>query len=118
MTDAIETTKVKLVSVIGSFHLADGIASQLRALGVSGYTRSKADGWGAHGTRRAGILDGANVRIDTLVDAALAQIILRTMAVQLAGQVVAFAVDAEAVPNSHFGSPVPSVGPNDPTPTK
>ena len=109
MTDSIETTKVKLVSVIGSFHLGDRIASQLRALGVSGYTRSKADGWGAHGSRRAGFLDGANVRIDTLVDAGLAQTILLTLAVDFAGQVVAFAVDAEAVPSSHFGIPAAQV---------
>ena len=109
MTDSTELAKVKLVSVIGSFHLADRIATQLRALGVSGYTRSKADGWGAHGTRRSGFLDGANVRIDTLVDAGLAQAILRTIAIEFAGQVVAFAVEAEALPSSHFGLPAPSV---------
>jgi hypothetical protein len=109
MTDGIETKKVKLVSVIGAFQLADGIASQLRALGVTGYTRSKADGWGAHGTRRAGFLDGANVRIDTLVDAGVAQVILRTIATNFAGQVVAFSVDAEAIPSSHFGVPAPVI---------
>jgi|GEM_PF-1721563 len=109
MTDSTELAKVKLVSVIGSFHLAESIADQLRALGVSGYTRSKADGWGAHGSRRAGFLDGANVRIDTLVEAGVARTILRTMASNFAGQVVAFAVDAEAVPSSHFGIPAPSL---------
>ncbi|HKO52673.1 MAG TPA: hypothetical protein VJV79_33430 [Polyangiaceae bacterium] len=105
MTDGIEIAKVKLVSVVGSFHLGDRIADHLRTLGVSGYTRSKADGWGAHGSRRSGFLDGANVRIDTLVSAELAHRILRSMPIDFAGQVVAFAVDAEAVPSSHFGSP-------------
>jgi len=108
MTDGVETAKVKLVSVIGSFHLADGIVNRLRALGVSGYTRSKADGWGAHGTRTSGLIDGANVRIDTLVGAELAQTILRAIAVDYTSQVVAFAVDAEAVPSSHFGVAAPS----------
>jgi len=108
MTSDVETAKVKLVSVIGSFHLADGIVSQLRALGVSGYTRSSADGWGAHGTRESGFIDSANARIDTLVQPALARTILRTMAVHYAGRVVAFAVDAEAVPSDHFGSADPT----------
>ena len=105
MVDGIETVKLKLVSVIGSFHLADGIASQLRALGVRGYTQSKADGWGAPGTRKSGFIDGANVRIDTLVDTALAGTILRTIVANYAGQVVAYAVDAEAVPSSRFTAP-------------
>jgi hypothetical protein len=109
MTDSIETVSMKLVSVIGSFHLADRIAEELRRLGVKGYTRSKADGWGAHGTRRAGFLEGANLRIDTLVDAELARSILRAMVTNFEGHVVAFSVDAEAVPVSHFGVPAPAV---------
>jgi nitrogen regulatory protein PII len=109
MTDSIETVSLKLVSVIGSFHLADRIADELRKLGVKGYTRSKADGWGAHGSRRAGFLEGANIRIDTLVDAALAPRVLHAMVANFEGQVVAFAVDAEAVPVSHFGVPTPTV---------
>ncbi|HYP78243.1 MAG TPA: hypothetical protein VER12_19855 [Polyangiaceae bacterium] len=107
MTSDIQTAKVKLVSVIGSFHLAEGIVSRLRALGVSGYTRSSADGWGAHGTRESGFIDSANVRIDTLVQPALALTILRTIATEYEGRVVAFAVDAEAVPIDHFGTPEP-----------
>jgi hypothetical protein len=39
------------------------IASELRALGVSGYTKTEADGWGLHGSRQFGIVDGANVRM-------------------------------------------------------
>ena len=110
MTDGIDTAKVKLVSVIGSFHLAEGIVSELRALGVSGYTRFKADGWGAHGTRKYGFIDGANVRIDTLVEVELARRILNAMATNFPGQVVAFCVDAEAIPSSHFATHTPSSG--------
>jgi len=103
MTEPIPTTKIKLVTVIGSFHFGDRIASELRALGVSGYTKTKAEGMGVHGSRQFGIVDGANVRIDTLVAPELAAAILQTIAKNFAGQaVVAFAVDAEAVPSSHF----------------
>jgi len=110
MTEGTETAKVKLVSVICSFHLAEGIVDQLRALGVSGYTRTKVDGWGAHGTRKYGFIDGANVRIDTLVDVELAQTILRSVVASFPGQAVAFSVDAEAVPSSHFAARAPSSG--------
>jgi hypothetical protein len=103
MTEIIQTANVKLVSIIGSSHCGDRIASDLRALGVSGYTKTKAEGMGVHGSRAFGIVDGANVRIDTLVGTELATAILQTIARNFAGQaVVAFAVDAEAVPASHF----------------
>jgi hypothetical protein len=103
MTDAIETAKLKLVTVIASFELGNRVASELRELGVSGYTKAKADGWGVHGAREWGFVDGANVRVDTLVNAELARKILQTVAKSFAGQaVVAFSCDAEAVPSQHF----------------
>jgi nitrogen regulatory protein PII len=107
MTESFEMAKMKLVTVICSFHLADGIVSQLRALGVKGYTRSKADGWGSHGTRTAGLIDSANVRIDTLVEPELAPTVLHAIANSHAGNVVAFAVDAEVVAGTRFGGPAP-----------
>ena len=103
MTDGIETAKLKLVTVIASFELGNRVTSELRELGVSGYTKTKADGWGVHGSRQWGFVDGANVRVDTLVTAELALKILRTVARSFAGQaVVAFSCDAEAVPGQHF----------------
>jgi hypothetical protein len=70
---------------------------------VSGYTKAKADGWGVHGSRQFGFVDGANVRIDTLVTAELSHKILQTIAKNFAGQpVVAFSCDAEAIPSHHF----------------
>jgi hypothetical protein len=105
MSDGFETAKVKLVTIIASFQLGDRIASDLRALGVSGYTRSKADGWGRHGTREYGIIDSANVRIDSLVSSELALRILHAVVANFANQaVVAFAQDVEAVPSGHFAS--------------
>ena len=104
MTDSFEKAKVKLVTVVASFQFGDRICDDLKALGVSGYTRSKVDGWGVHGARKAGFIDGANVRLETLVGAELADKVLRMIATNFTGDaVVAFAVDAEAVPSSHFG---------------
>ena len=103
MTEVIQAAKVKLVTIIGSYHFGDRITHDLQTLGVSGYTKIRAEGVGAHGSRQFGIVDGANVRIETLVDATLATAILRSIATHFAGQaVIAFAVDAEAVPRNHF----------------
>lgn len=103
MNDTIETAKLKLVTILASFELGNRIASDLRALGVSGYTKTKAEGWGAHGSRRFGIVDGANVRIETLVTAELAHQILHTVAANFSGQAaVAFSCDVDAVPIHHF----------------
>jgi hypothetical protein len=104
MSDNIEIAKLKLVTILGSFELGSRIASDLRALGVSGYTKTKADGWGVHGSRQFGIVDGANVRFETLVAAELAHKILQTVAANFAGQaVVAFSCAVDAVPSNHFG---------------
>ena len=104
MTENFEKAKVKLVTIVASFNVGDRICAELRELGVSGYTRSKVDGWGAHGARKAGFIDGANVRLETLVGAELADKVLRMIAARSADEaVVAFAVDAEAVPSNHFG---------------
>jgi nitrogen regulatory protein PII len=103
MPESHQTAKVKLVTIVAAFQLADRIASDLRNLGVSGYTKTRADGWGAHGTRQAGFIDGSNVRFDTLVPAELASAILEAVCVKFANQaVVACAMDAEAVPKGHF----------------
>ena len=103
MSESSETAKLKLVTILASFELGGRITSDLRELGVSGYTKAKADGWGVHGARQFGFVDGANVRVDTLVSAELAYKILQIVAKNFAGQpVVAFSCDAEAVPSRHF----------------
>ena len=103
MSDNIEIARLKLVTILASFELGSRIATDLRALGVSGYTKTKADGWGVHGSRQFGIVDGANVRFETLVNAELGQKILKTIAANFSGQaVVAFTCDVDAVPSHHF----------------
>ena len=103
MSGNIEIAKLKLVTILASLALGSRIASDLRALGVSGYTKTKADGWGMHGSRQFGIVDGANVRFETLVGAELGQKILHTVAANFSGQAaVAFSCDVDAVPSHHF----------------
>ena len=103
MPEHLQIAQVKLVTIVAAFQLANRIGTDLRALGVSGYTKTKVDGWGTHGTREAGIIDGANVRFDTLVPAELARTLLELVDTQFKDRgVIAFAVDADAVPKSHF----------------
>ena len=103
MADALETASVKLVTIIGPVTLADTILSDLREIGVTGYTTARVDGWGAHGKRQFGLTDEPNTRIDTLVSAELAGVILERMdARSVEHGLVAFVLNAEAVPRRHF----------------
>ena len=104
MADALETTSVKLVTIIAPVTLGDAILSDLRDVGVTGYTTMKVNGWGKHGPRQFGLNDEPNLRIDTLVSPELARAILQRMdARSVEDGLVAFALDAEAVPRQHFG---------------
>lgn len=104
MADAVvQTARVKLVTIIAPCTLGDTIMSDLREVGVTGYTTARVDGQGSHGARRFGLTDEPNIRIDTLVSAELAQVILERMdARSIEHGLVAFAQDAEAVPRRHF----------------
>jgi nitrogen regulatory protein PII len=103
MPEPFETAKVKLVTIVASHGLGDHIASDLRALGVGGVTKTKADGWGSHGPRQFGLVDGANIRLDMLVSAELAQQILEHVVEKFSDEaVVAFMQTVEAVPRSRF----------------
>ena len=103
MADALKTASVKLVTIIVPITLADAILKDLREVGVTGYTTAKVDGWGKHGARQFGLSDEPNIRIDTLVSAEMARVILGRMDSRSAEDgLVAFALDAEAVPRHHF----------------
>ena len=103
MTDRFETVQLKLVT-IAPFGLADSIAKELRALGATGYTKAKADGWGVHGSREYGLVDSANIRFDVLADAEIARKILHGVPHKFAADaIVAFAHDVEAAPRRHVG---------------
>ena len=71
---------------------------------MSGYTKTKADGWGAHGSRQFGIVDGANIRFETLVTAELGQKVLQTVAANFSLAKPRWRSPAyvDAVPSHHF----------------
>ena len=100
-TDNFEVANVKLVTIIAPYGL--GVAKELRVLGASGYTKSKADGWGIHGARQFGLVDSSNVRFEVLASAAVAKSILQSVARKFDDEaMVAFAQDVQAVPRHHF----------------
>lgn len=102
MTDTFKTIKAKLVTLIMPYEFGEQVAIDLRALGVSGYTITKADGWGREGPRQSGIIDGANLRLEALVTAELANEMLHHIVARFDQDgVVAFMQDVEAIPHRH-----------------
>lgn len=100
----METAKIRVVTIVATAELQERLENDLLALGVSGLTIGKADGRGSHGVRRAGLFDRANVRIETLVSAPLADKIMQLVVKHYAGQeCLAYVHDVEAVPKEHFG---------------
>jgi hypothetical protein len=103
MADPLEIANVKLVTIIAPITLGDTILNDLQQVGVTGYTTTTVDGWGKHGARQFGLNDEPNIRVDTLVSPELAHAILERMnARSIEDGLVAFALDAEAVPRRHF----------------
>jgi hypothetical protein len=95
--------KVKLVVVTGPFELSEHLAKDFKVLGARGFTTMTVNGSGAHGARKYGILDGANVRFEIVATPALAKKVLDHVTTAFEGQaVVAYALDCEAVPGDHF----------------
>lgn len=100
----IKTEKVKLVTIITPYRLEERIAHELLQLGATGYSASKVDGHGAHGSRKFGVSDGSNIRIEVLVHEDVAVQILGNLATRYAEEaVIAYAIDAMAIPPGHFG---------------
>lgn len=103
MKSEFDPVRVKLLTIVASSQLEPWILERLRALDVSGYTKTKADGWGLHGSHRFGLVDSGNVRIEVLVREELAKAILQDIAVSFAEKpIVAYSCDVDAVPASHF----------------
>ena len=103
MADQSNTASVKLITIIAPSTVRDTILEDLRGLGVTGYTTMTVNGWGKHGARHFGFDDEPNVRIDTLVSADVARLILERMDARSADSgIVAFSMNAEAVPRRHF----------------
>jgi nitrogen regulatory protein PII len=100
----MDAAQVKVVTVILPSGLSAELINELKKLGVSGFTTLRANGYGSHGSRRYGLTDGANERIETIVSAATATKIFEYLSSHYDGlPFVAYAQDALAIPRSHFG---------------
>lgn len=72
----MQTTTVKLVTIIAENVLEARLIEDIQRLGAHGYTVMEVRGAGAHGVRASGLAEGINVRIETLVNPAVANQIL------------------------------------------
>jgi nitrogen regulatory protein P-II 2 len=69
------------VTIVGEAVLAERLPEELRAMGATGWTMCEARGDGARGVR-TGPFPGANVRIETIVSAETARLILDRLAAE------------------------------------
>jgi hypothetical protein len=103
MPESPATAKLKVVTIIGPAAFESAIIELLRSAHGSGYTVTKAAGFGLHGASRPGLIDAGNVRVEVLLAADAARRLLASVVAQMAKRhVIAFMVDAEAVPLEHF----------------
>jgi hypothetical protein len=86
--------------------LEDRLVADFKELGgISGCTISRADGRGLHGSRRFGIVDGANLKFEILVPSPLSKRVLELLAAKYdGGALIAYTQEVEAFPRSHFVS--------------
>jgi len=99
----METANAKLVTVVLPFGAADRLMNDLKDLGASGFTTVQANGFGRSGTRTFGLIEGANVRVESIVDDTLCRRILEHLEMHYAHtDLVAHVHDVEAIPREHF----------------
>ena len=91
--------KVNLVTIICGNELENRVVRELTALGVfSAYTRMEASGRGTHGSRKFGMVDGANTRIELLVTPEHATKIIEFLAANYVNEaLIAYTQDVMAV---------------------
>jgi nitrogen regulatory protein P-II 2 len=102
----MQTTPLKLVTIIAEALLEDRLVQEVQRLGASGYTVTRASGRGTRGIR-ASEWEGNNVRIETLVGAEVADRILTHLAefyFELYA-VVAYVQTVEVVRGEKYGAP-------------
>jgi hypothetical protein len=102
-SEPFQTAKLKLVTIIGEASQEIAVLSLLNGSGASGYTTTRASGFGSHGSSRPGLIDAGNIRVEVLLPPAAARVLLEKVLLRFAGQrLIAFMVDAEAIPAEHF----------------
>lgn len=99
----MKTTRLKLVTIIADQLLAPDIASEILALGASGYTMGKVQGQGARGLQPLD-WEGANMRIESVAGAATAAKIMDHLCAKYFSHhgVIAFLQDVEVMRPERF----------------
>lgn len=99
----MQTTKLKLVTIIAEAILEDRLLRALKQLGARGYTVGQARGEGTRGLK--GIdWEGQNVRVETLVGAETAERIFDHIARHYFADfaVIVYCVDAEVLRSDKY----------------
>ncbi len=94
----VNTVALKLLTVIAEAFLESRLVEEIKGLGVKGYSVSEVRGEGSRGVR-ASEWEGRNVKIETLVSAEVADLILQHVAANYFPNyaVVAYVTDAHVV---------------------
>jgi nitrogen regulatory protein P-II 2 len=94
----VNTHPLKLVTVVAEAVLEERLVREVKALGARGYTLSDVRGEGSRGVR-ASEWEGRNVKLETLVTAAVAERILEHLATRYFAHyaVVAYVENVEVV---------------------
>lgn len=94
----MQTTRVKLVTIIAEAVLEERLLREIRQLGAKGYTLVMAKGEGTRGIH-ASSWEGHNLRIETLVSHDVAEKIMAHIAEHYFADyaVIVYCVDAEVI---------------------
>jgi nitrogen regulatory protein P-II 2 len=99
----MQTTKLKLVTIIAEAILEDRLRRELKKLGARGYTIGPARGEGTRGLKAID-WEGQNVRIETLVSAETGERIMAHLAQQYFADyaLIVYSVDAEVLRSDKY----------------
>jgi nitrogen regulatory protein P-II 2 len=94
----VNTVLLKLLTVIAEAYLESQLLEEIKALGARGYSVSEVRGEGSRGVR-ASEWEGRNIKIETLVSAEVADLILQHVAAHYFPNyaVVAYVADVRGV---------------------
>jgi nitrogen regulatory protein PII len=95
---------MKRVTIVSEAIIAERIQEDVLRLGASGFTTTEADGRGSRGVR-ASEWEGKNIKVETVVNSAVADRILECLAKDYFPNyaVIAYAHDVEVVRGEKYG---------------
>ncbi len=105
----MKTATLRLVTIIAEDDLEDVLLQDLKRLGVRGYTVGRVRGEGGHGARTSA-WEGENIRVESVVDEALADRIAGHLAEHYfpSCAVVVYFTPIEVLRAGHFTGEAPS----------